>query len=222
MAIAQVDVRVQVESHEVAGWHPRDRKDFEALLRQQAGRACLDMECFLGTDWSADLTRAADTELEAGLLRLVEWLRANAPWDLRVAVIHTRRWTVDPFALLGAEGAYAPSEFAREGRLFEGGDEELYLLVEVHSREVRARPDSETLIQTLADFAAPTFDALGGTGDVWLSLIGGEDDAALGAQIVRLVEFLRSHAFPPDTRLKVMIERSWWIEVFSPAGPTAG
>jgi hypothetical protein len=224
LATAQVDVRIQVESHEFAGWHPRDRKDFEALLEQEMAKA-FDLSYGQGTDWGAHLTRSGDTGLESELGRLLQLLRKHALRDVRVAVIHNRRWAFDPFGPLTAEVADARPAFASDGRLFGVEADEVYLVVEVRSRELPARPDSEDLIQALARFAAPGFNVVGGSGDRCLALLGSEDDVGLGSQLVRIAAFLRSRGFPPDTRLDVAIERSWWVEVSSPGGrvgPGAG
>jgi hypothetical protein len=210
---AQVDVRIQVESHEVAGWHPRDRKDFEALLDQEMHFA-YDLQLRQGSDWGADLTRSGDRGLESELLHLLGLLRKHAPRDVRVAVIHNRRWVIDPFGPLTVDAVYAPPTFAPDNRPFGTEIDEIYGVIEIRSQELRTRTDSEDLLLALSAFAHPTFDTHPGVGEQYPCLLMSEESPDLSAQLVRIAEFFTTAGFPADTRLHVWMERSWWIEVF--------
>jgi hypothetical protein len=215
-----VEVRIQVESHLVAGWDCRERQDFESLLRG-AAKGVFGLKCFLGADWSADLTRTGDEDLERELVRLVGFLREHAPRDIRLAVIHNRRWAVDPFRPLTAESAYARPQFAPDNGLLGAEPDEIYLVIILRSPQWRERPDSEDLLQALSAFAHPAFDTTAPvSGDECPCLLGSDDNTELGAHLVRIAEFFQGHGYPPDIRLEVALERSWWVEVFPPAGPT--
>jgi hypothetical protein len=216
VATAEVTMRVEIVSDEVTGWQPRDRKDLEALIDQEAQRV-FNMKFSQGTAWSAYLTRSGDAEVENWLMRLVGKIRPIVPRDIELAVIHDRRWAIDPFGPLIAETAYARPEFAPDGPLFGVEPDEVYVVIAVRSQQWRARPDANELVRDLAKFVHPSFSPHTPPRDVCMELSGSEDDARLGTSLVGISEHLRSRGFPTDLRLDVAIERSWWVEVFRSA-----
>jgi hypothetical protein len=223
MAAVEVTLRVELTSNEVAGWHPRERKDCQAAIDDVAFRVC-DQQFSQGTAWCAMLTRSEDVEAQGWLLRLVERLRCFStggltPRDISMAVIHERRWPIDPFVAVLPEEVYASPTFARDGRLFGAEPDEIYLDIALRSQALSARPDREDLLRAVAAATPEDLDFHAGVGDCGPSLVGSEDHAGLGDQLVAIAAVLRNAGFPLDTRLQVVMERSWWVDVFPSAGP---